>query len=188
MRTVLPPSPDHPGALAFRRSSSRLVSRNGARWLRTKVCSSASAVTCRCAPEPTQVVDQHLQPRVCVEYLAGQAPDFGLGGQVGCEHVHHRVARGRADVGRCGLGADLVAAVMPTRAPRAARPAAMALPMPSVPPVTATFSQPSTISLLGRSGGRASAPTRLDRPVRGRRLGRERPADRARKTSRGASR
>lgn len=35
------------GAEPISRSSSRLVSRNGARWFRAKVCSSPSAVTCR---------------------------------------------------------------------------------------------------------------------------------------------
>src|SRR4051794_40350512 len=40
------------GALVFKRSSSRWVSRNGARWLRAKVCSRPSAVTCRCAQKP----------------------------------------------------------------------------------------------------------------------------------------
>ena len=40
------------GALAFNRSSSRSVRRNGARWLRANVCSMPSAVECRCAQNP----------------------------------------------------------------------------------------------------------------------------------------
>jgi hypothetical protein len=61
-------------------------------------------------------VDQHIQPRIGVEYLAGQA----------------------ADLGCCGLGADTVASGDADPGARAARPAAVALPMPAVPPVTRT--------------------------------------------------
>ena len=123
-------------------------------------------------PEAAHVVDQHIQPRIGVEYLAGQAADLGLGGHVGDVHVHRRVARRGADVGRCGLGAERSRPVMPTRAPRAARPTAVALPMPPVPPVTRTFlpvmlgvsAIADSLRQTDGAGGRAS--TSVSRPPR----------------------
>src|SRR5438270_6467064 len=86
-------------------------------------------------PEPAHVVDQHVQPRVGVEYRGGQAADLGLRRHVGGE------TRPPPDCPtRRGYRARTRSRpVMATRAPRVARPTAVALPMPAVPPVTRTF-------------------------------------------------
>jgi hypothetical protein len=60
-------------------------------------------------PVPAGVVDQHVDPGEAAEYLVGQAPHLGLGGQVGHERVDLTTG-GRAELaGRC-LRAPPVAA------------------------------------------------------------------------------
>jgi hypothetical protein len=61
-------------------------------------------------PEPADVVDQHVQPRVHVEHLTRQAPYLGLGGEVRGKCIDHRVVRRGTDVGRGRFGARHVAA------------------------------------------------------------------------------
>ncbi len=89
-------------------------------------------------PEPADVVEQHIQPRVRGENLAGQPPDLGLQRHVGDEDVHRGVARLAGDRGGARSARVRSRPVMPTRAPMEARPIAAALPIPPVPPVINT--------------------------------------------------
>ena len=66
------------GALGFNRSSSRLVSRNGARWLSAKVCSSPSAVMCRVYQLPPTLFTRTRPARVRREDLRREPPHLGL--------------------------------------------------------------------------------------------------------------
>ncbi len=43
-------------------------------------------------PEPADVVQQHVQPRVSGQDLVGQPPDLGLRRHVGYEGIDRRVA------------------------------------------------------------------------------------------------
>jgi hypothetical protein len=53
-------------ALCFSFSSSKLVSRNGARWLRAKVRSNPSAVACRVLKyPPTLLISTWIRERLC---------------------------------------------------------------------------------------------------------------------------
>jgi hypothetical protein len=61
-------------------------------------------------PEPADVVDQHIQPRVGAGHLRGQTAHPGLGGHVSGKGVHHWAARCGADAGRGRLGAGLITA------------------------------------------------------------------------------
>ena len=67
-------------------------------------------MTWRCRPEPADVVDQHVQPRVGVEDLGGQAAHLRLRGEVGAERVHGGVACRGPDLDRGRLRARGVAA------------------------------------------------------------------------------
>ena len=44
------------------------------------------------SPEAADVVEQHVEPRIRGEHLAGQPPDLGLRRHVGDEDVDRRVA------------------------------------------------------------------------------------------------
>src|SRR6202042_3948313 len=61
-------------------------------------------------PEPTDVVDQHIQARVGVTDLSGQTAHTGLNGHVHGKSIHDRAARCRAYVCRGRLGAGLITA------------------------------------------------------------------------------
>src|ERR1700693_4820583 len=50
-------------------------------------------------PKPTDVVDQHVEPRVGVEDRDGESPDLGLGTHVGAERIDGRVSRGGTNGG-----------------------------------------------------------------------------------------
>src|SRR5664280_2633273 len=126
------------GALALSRSSSRSVSRNGARWLTAKVCSSPSAVTCRVAQNPPTLLTRTSRRgyasrtsrpsrrtsawddmSAAIESTAGLPEAAAMSAAAACARTWSRPT-------------------MPTRAPSAARPRAVALPIPPVPPVTST--------------------------------------------------
>src|SRR5664280_2698399 len=126
------------GALALSRSSSRSVSRNGARWLTAKVCSSPSAVTCRVAQNPPTLLTRTSRRgyasrtsrpsrrtsawddmSAAIESTAGLPEAAAMSAAAACARTWSRP-------------------LMPTRAPSAARPRAVALPIPPVPPVTST--------------------------------------------------
>ena len=62
------------------------------------------------SPESTDVVEQHVEPRVRREHLACQPVDLGLGRHVGDEDVHRRVARLTGDHRRGLLGPRAIAA------------------------------------------------------------------------------
>ena len=88
-------------------------------------------------PVPPDVVDQHVDPRQALEHLVGQPAHLGLRRQVRDEHVHlpppaARISRAAPSV------RSRSRPVIATCAPIAARPSAVALPMPPVPPVTRT--------------------------------------------------
>ena len=61
-------------------------------------------------PEPPDVVDQHVQPRVRLEHGRGEAPDLGLRGQVRDERVDVPIAGRVADLGDGRLGSIVVPA------------------------------------------------------------------------------
>ena len=73
------------------RSTSRWVSRNGARWLSANVRSSPSAVTCRVFQKPPTLLTR-TSSRGGGQDLGGQPAHLGLGGHVGDEHVDRRAA------------------------------------------------------------------------------------------------
>jgi hypothetical protein len=62
------------------------------------------------SPEPADVIDQHIQPRIGASHLGGQMAHPGLGGHVRGKGIHRRAARCGADAGRGRLGAGLIAA------------------------------------------------------------------------------
>ena len=97
------------GALCFSRSRSRLVSRNGARWLSANVRSRPSAVTCRVFQYPPALLISTSIRGSALEHLVSQPPHLRLGGQIRDEHVHLPAA-GRADLASRGLGAPAVPA------------------------------------------------------------------------------
>ena len=126
------------GALAFSRSSSRSVSRNGARWLTANVCSRPSAVTWRAAQNPPTLLTRtssrgHASSTSAArrrtsawdDMSAPNAMTFGL-------FVAARMSSAAASARRRSRP------VTTSRAPSAASPIAVALPMPDVPPVTRT--------------------------------------------------
>src|ERR1039457_807558 len=82
------------GALALSRSRSRSVSRNGARWLTAKVCSSASAVTRRGAQTPAPGGAAPGGPALAP--LRGQAEGCGLADPAGAAGDQNRLAGHRA--------------------------------------------------------------------------------------------
>jgi hypothetical protein len=87
------------------------------------VTTRAGALAIGGGPEPADVVEQHIQPRVRGENLGGQTPDLGLRRHVGDEDVHRGGCPTRGDRGG---------------GPLEARPIAAALPSPPVPPVINT--------------------------------------------------
>src|SRR6266508_315343 len=125
------------GALCCSRSRSRLVSRNGARWLRAKVRSSPSAVTCRVSQyPPTLLTSTSIRERLWSTSSASRRTsdweDRSATSTSTCPPPAARISRAapsarprsRPVIARC--------------APIVARPRAVALPMPPVPPVTST--------------------------------------------------
>jgi hypothetical protein len=58
------------------------------------------------SPEPADVVDQHVQPRVGVQYLSGQTAHPGLNRHVRGKGIHRWATRRGADAcsGRLGAG------------------------------------------------------------------------------------
>ena len=62
------------------------------------------------SPEPADVVDQHVQPRVGVQYLSGQTAHPGLNRHVRGKGIHRRATRGGADARRGRLGAGRIPA------------------------------------------------------------------------------
>ena len=85
------------------------MSRNGARWLRAKVRSSPSAVTCRVFQYPPTLLTSTSIRGKRWQHLVGQPPHLRLGGQVRDEHVHLPAA-GCADLASRVLGAAAVPA------------------------------------------------------------------------------
>ena len=91
-------------------------------------------------PEPAHVVDQHVDSGVALLQFGGQSAHLRLRRQVGLEDVDRVIARPAAElVGGGGQPVPASRPTMPTRAPRAASPAAVAFPIPPVAPVTTTF-------------------------------------------------
>src|SRR3954447_61761 len=125
------------GALSMSRSTSRWVSRNGARWLSAKVRSRPSAVTCRLFQKPPTLLTRtssrgsdastSAASRRTSAWLDMSATKTSTGGPPSA-----RISAAAASA------RPRSRPVIATRAPRAARPAAVALPMPWVPPVTRT--------------------------------------------------
>jgi len=62
------------------------------------------------SPEPADVVDQHVQPRVGVQYLSGQAAHPGLNRHVRGKGIHRWATRRGADACRGRLGAGRIPA------------------------------------------------------------------------------
>src|SRR5450755_206625 len=125
------------GALCLSRPRSRLVSRNGARWLRAKVRSSPSAVTCLVFQYPPALLTSTSirGRRWSASAASARTPgwqDRSATNTSTCPPPAARISpaalsprpRSRPVIARC--------------APIAARPSAVALPMPPVPPVTST--------------------------------------------------
>jgi hypothetical protein len=61
-------------------------------------------------PEPADVVDQHVRPRVGTSHLGGQTAHLRLDGHVGGKDIHRWITRRGADSGRGRRSARLVAA------------------------------------------------------------------------------
>ena len=98
------------GAEAFSRSSSRLVSRNGARWLTAKVISYPSADRCEFRRKQPGVVDQEIDPVVRGQDLGGQAPHLRERGEIGERGLDLRRPHPLGDEPARRLGAVAVAA------------------------------------------------------------------------------
>jgi hypothetical protein len=93
-----------------------------------------------------------------------------LGRHVGDKSIHGWAARCGADARRGRLGAGLITPVMPTRAPKAASPMAVALPIPPVPPVTrADFPAMRGTSAMVRFLGSSKGVPKMEQQYRVRR-------------------
>ena len=80
------------GALSLSRSRSRFGEQERRQVVDREGVFQAVGGHVPVRPEPADVVDQHIQPRVRVEHGRGQSADLGLRRQVGGERVHRRVS------------------------------------------------------------------------------------------------
>src|SRR5690348_8566306 len=88
-------------------------------------------------PVAADIVDQHMDPREGLENLTSQPPNLRLRRQVREEHVHCSPPAARISAAEASVRPWL-RPVMAKCAPMLARPSAVALPMPLLPPVTST--------------------------------------------------
>src|SRR6266545_4626594 len=125
------------GALCCSRSRSRLVSRNGARWLRAKVRSSPSAVTCRVFQYPPTLLTSTSTwgRRWSTSPASRRTSDWEERSATNASTCPPPAARtSRATPSVRTRSRPVIARC----APIVARPRAVALPMLRVPPVTST--------------------------------------------------
>jgi len=88
-------------------------------------------------PVPADIVDQHIDPSKALNHLAGKSAHLGLRGQVSNEHLHLPAAGG-TDLGRRDSVGPRSRPVIARSAPIAAKPRAVARPIPLPAPVTST--------------------------------------------------
>ena len=123
------------------RSSSRLVSRNGARWLTAIVNSYPSSRSLISRRDDAGIVDEHVEPVIPAEDRFGQRAHRGEAGEVGEGGLDRRgvAALGGRRLATSSLARSVRAASRPamtTRNPARARPSAVSSPIPALAPVT----------------------------------------------------
>ena len=115
------------GADARSRSSSRLVRRNGPRWLVAKVASNPSTVSLRSLEDETGVVDEHVEAGRELEDLlcAARGPKPGRPGRTRPTASWLEPSKRVASSARAARPLSALRAVTSTRAPAAASAAAV---------------------------------------------------------------
>ena len=114
------------------------MSRNAARWLTARVCSSPSAVTCLVAQNPPTLFTSTSSRGYAVKTAAARLRTSAWEDMSAAKASTAGLPAWWAIWAAAAWVRALSRPVMPTRAPSAARPAAVALPIPPVPPVTST--------------------------------------------------